>query len=344
MIRSARMRITIAVLVWAMFTGLAGARSKDLEAFFVDVEGGQATLIVTPAGQSVLIDAGWPDNNFRDADRIAAAAKRAGIKKIDFLILTHYHEDHVGGVPQIAQKLPVGTFIDHGPNREPGNKRHQRMIDEYNQTVSNGQHLVVKPGDKLPIKGLDVTVVSSDGNVLSTPLPGAGAENPFCAKTPDKEPDPTENARSLGTFWQMGRFRMVDLGDLTWNKEKQLMCPVNRLGKVDVFVVSHHGLFQSNSPALVDALAPTVAIMDNGAKKGGSPPTYDTLKASPGIQAIWQLHFADEGGKEHNPPDSFIANVDEADTGFYLKLTAREDGSFEVYNPRNKVTKNYGAN
>jgi competence protein ComEC len=326
-----------------MFAGLASARSKDLEVFFVDVEGGQATLMVTPAGQSVVIDAGWPDNNFRDADRIAAAAKRAGVKKIDFFILTHYHEDHVGGVPQLAQKLAVVNFIDHGPNREPGNKRRQRMLDEYDQAVSNAQHLVVKPGDKLPIKGLDVTVVSSDGNVLPIALAGAGDQNAYCGKTPDKEPDQTENARSLGTFWQMGRFRMVDLGDLTWNKEKELMCPVNRLGKVDVFVVSHHGLYMSNSPALVDALAPTVAIVDNGAKKGGSPATYDTLKDAPGIQAIWQLHFADEGGKEHNAPDAFIANVDEADTGFYLKLTAHEDGSFEVYNPRNKVTKSYVA-
>ena len=337
------MPIRLALLLALLFSALASARSKDMEIFFIDVEGGQSTLIVTPAGQSVLIDAGWPDNNFRDANRIAAAAKRAGIKKIDYFILTHYHEDHVGGVPQIAAKLPIGTFIDHGPNREQGNKRQQRMIDAYNQTVAGAQHMIVKPGDKLPIKGADVTVVSADGNMIQTPLPGAGEQNVYCAKTPDKEKDLTENARSLGTYWQVGQFRMVDLGDLTWNKEKELMCPVNRLGKVDLLIVSHHGIDWSSSPALIDAIAPKVAIMDNGAKKGGSPSTYDTLKASPGIQAIWQLHFAEAGGEEHNPPDSFIANVDEADTGFYLKLTVHPDGSFVVYNPRNKMTKNYAA-
>jgi beta-lactamase superfamily II metal-dependent hydrolase len=337
------MPLRIAVLLIFLSAGFASARDKDLEAYFIDAEGGQATLIVTPSGQSVLIDAGWGDNNFRDANRIAAAAKRAKVKKIDYFILTHYHADHVGGVPQLAEKLKVGTYIDHGPNRETGSKRQQRMVDDYNKTISGAQHIVAKAGDKLPIKGMDVTVVSADGNVIQNSLPGAGEQNAWCAKTPDKQTDTSENARSLGTFWQMGKFRMADLGDLTWNKEKELVCPVNRLGKVDVFIVSHHGLDWSNSPALVDAVAPKVAIMGNGAKKGGSPDTYDTLKASPGIQAIWQLHFAEAGGKEHNTADAFIANVDEADTGFYLKLTAHSDGSFEIYNPRNKMTKSYSV-
>jgi len=319
------------------------ARSKDLEVYFVDVEGGQATLIVAPSGQSALVDSGWPDNSFRDANRIAAAAKLAKVKKIDYFILTHYHEDHVGGVPQLVQKLPVGTFVDHGPNREQGNKRQMRQASEYEQAVAGAQHIVAKPGDKLPLKGVDVTVVSADGMMLPTALPGAGSQNSSCASTPDKEPDPSENARSLGTFWQFGKFTMLDLGDLTWNKEKELMCPINRIGKVGVDVVSHHGIDQSNSPALIDGIAPRVAIMDNGARKGGSPSTYDLLKAAPGIEAIWQLHFSEEGGKEHNPADSFIANIDEADAGFYLKLTAHEDGSFEVYNPRNKFSRTYAA-
>ncbi len=340
----ARMRISFTWLMFFCLPLFLSARAKDLEVYFVDVEGGQATLMVAPSGQSVLVDSGWGDNNFRDANRIAAAAKLAKIKKIDYFILTHYHDDHVGGVRQLVQKLPVGTFVDHGPNREQFDKRaQQRMVSDYEQAVSGAQHLVVKPGNKIPVKGLDVTVVTADGNALSTALPGAGDQNSYCAATPDKEQDPTENARSLGTFWQFGQFRMADLGDLTWNKEKGLMCPVNRLGKVDVFIVSHHGLNWSNSPALVDAIAPKVAIMDNGAKKGGSPSTYDLLKAASGLQAIWQLHFAEEGGKEHNAPDSFIANVDEADTGFYLKLTAHEDGSFEVYNPRNKHSEQYGT-
>jgi beta-lactamase superfamily II metal-dependent hydrolase len=338
------MRIFAAVVIASLLPAMAGARSKDLEIYFVDVEGGQATLMVTPSGQSVVIDAGWPDNGFRDANRIAAAAKLAKVKKIDYFILTHYHDDHVGGVPQLAQKLPVGTFIDHGPTREHSDKKsQQRMVADYEQEVAKAQHLVVKPGDKLPIKGIDATVVAADGNVLPVALPGAGDQNRSCDSTPDQEADPTENARSLGTYWKFGKFRTLDLGDLTWNKEKTLVCPVNLLGKVDVFIVSHHGIKLSNSPALVNAIAPRVAIMDNGAKKGGSPGTYDTLKAAPGLEAVWQLHFSEEGGKEHNPPDSFIANIDEADSGFYLKLTAHEDGSFEVYNPRNKRTESYPA-
>lgn len=335
------MHLILALLVAMGLPVLASAKSKDLQIFFVDVEGGQSTLMVTPSGESILIDAGWPDNSDRDASRIAAAAKKAKVKKIDYFILTHYHEDHVGGVPQLVEKLPVGTFIDHGPNREEGDKRQQRLVDDYNKAIAGSKHLVVKPGEHLPISGIDGTVVSADGEVLSSPLPGAGEQNSYCAATPDKETDPTENARSLGTVWQFGSFRLVDLGDLTWNKEKALMCPVNRIGKADLFVVSHHGLNWSNSPALVDAIGAKVAVMDNGAKKGGSPSTYDVLKNAPGLQAIWQLHFAEEGGKEHNAPDSFIANIDEADTGYYLMLTAHEDSSFEVYNPRNKMRKMY---
>jgi competence protein ComEC len=337
------MRLTLVLLLAMALPVLSAARSKDLRIFFVDVEGGQSTLMVTPSGQSILIDAGWPDNSDRDALRIAAAAKSAKIKKIDYFILTHYHADHVGGVPQLVQKLPVGTFIDHGPNREEGNKRQQRLVDDYNNAIAGAKHLVVKPGEHLPISGIEGTVVSADGNVLSGPLPGAGEQNRYCASTPDKEIDPSENARSLGTLWQLGGFRFVDMGDLTWNKEKELMCPVNRLGRVDLFVVSHHGLNWSNSPALVDAIGAKAAVMDNGAKKGGSPSTYDVLKNAPGLRDIWQLHFAEEGGKEHNAPDSFIANIDEADTGYFLKVTAHEDGSFEVYNPRNKFSKTYGA-
>lgn len=337
------MRPTLALLLSLSLSCLLQARSKELQVYFIDVEGGQSTLMVTPSGQSVLIDAGWGDNNYRDADRIAAAAKRAKVKKIDYFILTHYHSDHVGGVPQLADRLPVGTFADHGVSREAGTKSQDRLVAEYQKAIQGKNHIVVKPGDHIPVKGMEGTVVSADGNVLAEPLSGAGQQNPYCASTPDKEKDPSENARSLGTVWTFGKFRMVDLGDLTWNKEKELMCPVNRIGKADVFVVSHHGLDASNSPALVHALVPRVAIMDNGAKKGGSPSAVDVIKSSPGLEALWQLHFSDAGGKAHNAADSYIANIEDADTGYYLKLTAREDGSFEVYNPRNKFSRSYPA-
>jgi hypothetical protein len=186
-----------------------------------------------------------------------------------------------------------------------------------------------------------VTAVSADGNVLAQALPGAGGPNNACSGVQEKASDPSENARSLGTLIQFGKLRIVDLGDLTWNKELELMCPNNKLGKADIFIVSHHGIDQSNSPALVHALQPRVAIIDNGTKKGNAPSAWDIIKSSPALEDIWQLHFADAGGSEHNATDPFIANVTEADTGFYLKLTAHEDGSFEVFNPRNKYQKTY---
>jgi beta-lactamase superfamily II metal-dependent hydrolase len=318
------------------------AAEKPLEIFFIDVEGGQSTLFVTPSGQSLLVDTGWGYNAFRDANRIVAAAKLAKIKKIDYVLITHYHTDHVGGVPQLAQKMKVDTFVDHGPNRETS-KATESLYSEYQTAIANANHILAKPGETLPIKGLEVTFVSADGNVIDQPLPGAGQPNAACADVQPKATDPSENARSIGMFIKFGALRIVDLGDLTWDKELDLMCPNNKLGKADIFIVSHHGLDQSNSPALVHALQPRVAIMDNGTKKGGAATVFDILKSSPALQDIWQLHFADAGGSEHNTTDPFIANVTEADTGFYLKVTAHEDGSFEVYNPRNKFSKNYPA-
>jgi competence protein ComEC len=337
------MRLLSSALCCALlFTSHIFAAEKALQIFFIDVEGGQSTLFVTPAGQSLLIDTGWGYNAFRDANRIVAAAKLAKIKKIDYVWITHFHSDHVGGVPQLVQKMTVEHFVDHGPNREES-KATQTLYSEYQKAIASTDHIVLKPGDKLPIKGMDVTVVSGDGNVLAQALPGAGAPNEACSGVPQKASDPSENARSLGAVIQFGKLRIVDLGDLTWNKELELMCPNNKLGHADIYIASHHGIDQSNSPALVHALEPRIAILDNGSKKGGSPSAWDIIKSSPALQDIWQLHFADEGGSEHNTTDPFIANVTEADTGFYLKLTAHEDGSFEVFNPRNKYEKSYPA-
>lgn len=319
----------------------AMAASKPLEIYVIDVEGGQSTLFVTPQGQSLLIDTGWPGNAFRDADRIVAACKRAKVKKIDYLLITHFHIDHVGGVPQLVAKMPVGTFIDHGPTRETSNSS-VVPYNDYMKAIGTSNHMVVKPGDHLPIKGLDAVVVSADGNVINQPLPGAGQPNPFCEGVPKKELDKSENARSIGLVMTFGEMKIVDLGDLTWNKELDLMCPNNKLGKTNLLIVSHHGMDLSNSPALVHGLAPSVAIFDNGSHKGASAPAWDTVKSSPGLADIWQLHFADAGGKEHNTADPFIANVTEADTGFYLKVEADQSGAFKVYNARNKFTKEYG--
>lgn len=316
--------------------------ARDMEIYFVDVEGGQSTLFVSPSGQSLLIDTGWPGNAFRDANRIVKAAKMADVKKIDYLLITHYHVDHVGGVPQLAAKMHIGTFIDHGPNREESNSTRVGYAD-YLKAMDGANHLVVKPGDHLPIKGFDAVVVSADGNVIEQPLPGAGQPNPYCEKTPQKETDTTENARSAGLVITYAGVRIVDLGDLTWNKELELVCPNNKLGKADIDVVSHHGLDLSNSPALLGALQPIVAVMDNSAKKGGSPAAWDVVEHAPRLQNLWQLHFADEGGKEHNVPDAFIANVTEGDTGYPLKVVIRKDGYFTVTNLRNKFSKEYAT-
>jgi len=331
-------------LVWALLfsASVAAAANKPLEIYFVDVEGGQATLFVTPAGQSLLIDTGWEYNAFRDANRIVKAAKLAGIKRIDYVQITHYHQDHVGGVKQLVEKMPVSTFIDHGPNREDSAATNH-LYAEYETEITGKNHIVVKPGDTLPIRGIDAVVVTADGNIIDHPLPGAGEQNGACAGVEQKATDTTENARSAGTVFTFGQLHIVDLGDLTWNKELELMCPVNKIGRADILVVSHHGIDQSNSPALVHALRPRVAVFDNGSKKGAVPSAWDIVKSSPGLLDIWQLHFADASGSEHNAQDPFIANVNEADTGFYLKLTAHEDGSFEIYNPRNKFSKQYPA-
>ncbi|MBV8069174.1 MAG: MBL fold metallo-hydrolase [Acidobacteriaceae bacterium] len=336
------MRALLVALSALACTVAMQAAEKQLEIFFIDVEGGQATLFVAPGGHSLLIDTGWGYNAYRDANRIAAAAKLAKIKKIDYVLITHYHTDHVGGVPQLIEKIPVGTFIDHGPNRE-SSKTTETLYSEYQAATSSANHILAKPGEQLPVKGMDVTVVSADGNVLDHSLPGGGQANSFCTDVQQKASDPSENARSVGVVITFGSLKIVDLGDLTWNKELELVCPNNKLGRADIFVVSHHGFDESNSPALVHALQPRVAIMDNGNKKGASPAAWDIVKSSPGLQGLWQLHFADAGGSEHNAEDPFIANVTEADTGYYLKVTADPDGSFRVYNARNKLSKEYPA-
>jgi competence protein ComEC len=332
-------------LVLSVFAVLGPALlvGRPLEIFLIDVEGGQSTLIVSPSGQSLLIDTGWRGFDGRDADRIVQAGKAAKIKQIDFLLITHYHRDHVGGVPQLAERMKIGTFVDHGPNMEDSRVVKEDYAD-YVKTLQRGEHLVMKPGGSVPIKDLKVQVLSASGEVLQAPLAGAGQPNSFCASTPKRDPDPTENARSLGVLITFGSFRFLDLGDLTWNKELELMCPNNPIGTVDVYLTSHHGLNQSGSPALVDAVHPRVAIMNNGARKGGNPDAWQIVKDSPGLEDLWQLHYSMEGGKDHNMPDSFIANVDEHCQGSYLRLTAESNGSFTVVNSRNKFQRIYKAN
>jgi competence protein ComEC len=314
--------------------------AKNLEIYCIDVEGGQATLMVAPSGESLLVDTGWGGHNRRDAERIAAAAKAAGVKRIDYLVITHFHTDHVGGVAQLSEKLPIRNFVDHGTTveTEPGE---QVLFKQYVSHREKGKHIPVKAGDTIPIKELDVRVVSAGGQVLGVPLAGAGKPNPECGSFQKAAEDKSENAQSVGIVVQFGNFRLVDLGDLTINKEAELVCPANKLGTADLFIVSHHARSTSNPAVLLRALAPRAAIVENAAKKGGDPPVLKILKETPGLQEVWQLHYSVAGGRELNAADPYIANLNEICEAKWLKVTATKDGSFTIENSRNKHQKTY---
>lgn len=319
------------------------AHPARLRIFFIDVEGGQSTLIVTPRGQSLLVDTGWPDFNGRDAERIAQAAKLAGIHRINYLFITHFHADHVGGVPQLAARIPIDHFLDHGPDAQKG-PADQELDSAYLKVAKMGTRRVVKPGDVIPLEGVKVVVVAAAGKHLLKPLAGAGQANPYCSETEPMPIDPTENAESAGFVLTYGKFRFVDLGDLTWNKEIALMCPQNRLGRADLFLASHHSNANSNSRALVWALRPRVTIIDNAPQKGGAPESWKRIEEAPGRERIWELHYSAAGGKEANAAPEYIANAQDApDQGHYLEVSARPDGGFTVTNSRNGFKVDYPA-
>jgi beta-lactamase superfamily II metal-dependent hydrolase len=306
-------RIFVFLATFALAAAMGSAQnkpSKSLDIYFIDTEGGHATLYVAPTGESLLMDTGNPGG--RDTDRIMAAIQAAGVKQIDHLILTHYHVDHVGGLEELAKRIPILHFIDHGPTSEPREQvaGFQKM---YAEMYGKVKHTVAKPGDKIPFDGITVAVVTSNGEVLKTPLPGGGKPNPACAdfKPRDESHVDPDNPMSVGVVFTYGKFRTINLGDFTWNKEQELMCPNNQIGTVDLYLTSHHGIDQSGSAALVHALQPRVAVMHNGAYKGGAVQTMQVLHTSPGLQDIWQLHWAYAAGLEYNSPALFIANLDD---------------------------------
>jgi competence protein ComEC len=319
-------------LVLLLALSAAANAAKTLDIYFIDVEGGQSTLIVSPSGQAMLIDAGYAGNSGRDADRIAATAKLGKVKHIDDVLITHLHGDHVGGVPNLLERLPVGTFLDHGPSVELNGK----YPEPYEAAFTKSQHRAVKPGEKIDIKGLDVTVMSAARQVIQR----KGEANQYCAGIAQQEGEMGEDPQSAGVLIQFGKFRFLDLGDLRWNPQLELLCPENRVGKLDLYLTTRHG---ADAPLAIYAMAPRVAIMNNGPRKGGAPEGWKTIKASPGLEDLWQLHFAVANGKEANVPDVFIANLEEACQGLYLKVSASENGAFTVYNPRNKFSKTYAA-
>jgi competence protein ComEC len=371
--------LTTAAVVAAMcfHAGLDGAAAQTrstLDIYVVDVEGGNATLYVSPSGESVLMDTGnvAPEAAVRDSGRIMDAVKDAGLTKIDNLIITHWHGDHFGGMAELAKRIPVSNYVDHGPNIQP-----QPAFDEFftkalPELYAKAKHTIAKPGDVVPVAGLDWRIVSSAGQVLKTPLagaPGVGTANASCASFKPQAPDPTENAQSVGSVISFGKFRVVQLGDLTWNKEFELMCPNNPIGTADLMVASHHGLPISNSAVLVHAVRPRVVIVNNAIRKGASPEAMRTYFSSPGIEDVWQSHFSLLGGQEYTVPGMFIANgIDQPmfalpvepmaapapganvppppphnGRAYWIKVSAKSDGTFTVTNQRNGFAKTYAA-
>jgi competence protein ComEC len=335
--------VFLAVSIWLV--PVAGA-PKPLGIYFIDVEGGQSTLIVDPQGESLLIDTGWDDFNSRDADRIVAAAKSAGIDHIDDAIITHYHSDHAGGVPQLAAKIEIGTFFDHGANTETSADT-TRVYNSYLKVAAQAKRVTVQPGFVLPLKGMHVQVLTAAGAEITEPLPGAGQPNPLCASEPNYPRDPSENSQSVGVLITFGKFRFIDLGDLTNLKELGLACPRNLIGTVDLYLTTHHGTAHpgtgdgSNARAIVDMLRPRVAVMDNSAIKGGHPVAWQIVHDAPGLEDQWQLHYSIQGDRDHNVDEKFIANVGADDQGNYIKVAAEPDATMTVTNSRNNFSKTY---
>jgi beta-lactamase superfamily II metal-dependent hydrolase len=362
------MRLCIIVV---LSVGLFAARpasqpSERLQIYVVDVEGGKAMLVVSPSGESLLVDTGnIGDDARRDASRILAAAGDAGLQRIDHLITTHWHRDHVGAMALVARQLPIGEFIDHGANIQPDPVVDAFLRDTYPPLYRKSRHTVVNPGDTIPLAGVDVRVLTSAGESIRTPVSGTGVPNPYCADFKRGSDANTENIQSIGLLFTFGRFRAIDLADLTVNKGFQLMCPVNPVGTVDLLMVSHHGQPPGNSQVLIHAIDPRVAIMNNGTRKGGQPAVMKLLYTAPRLEDLWQLHASQLSGQEYTVPGLFVANswdrpqlampiapLEPAGRGhgaapahdgpaYWIKVSAHQDGTFAITNGRNGFAKVY---
>jgi competence protein ComEC len=347
-------RLLSVVCVFALLSGRAGTAAQTpraLDVYTIDVEGGKSVLIVSPSGESMLIDVGWPKAANRDAstDQIVEAVTKVGLKQIDYLVLSHFDVDHIGDVQALASRVPIRHLVDHGDIQLPaGVTAVPDRFTTYAALRRTIDHTVVKPGDRIPLKGVTVDVVAAGAARLIKPLkgPDAGAANSLCAANPQAAeiPRDVEDNQSIGLLLTFGNFRMLDLADLEAHHSHDLVCPANLIGKVDVYHVNVHGQFKGMAPEVVGALQPTVAIMGNGARKGADPTTWPILRAAPGLQDIWQVHYSEAGTSETNPPPDFIANLQgAADAHQLIKLSVLPDGTYTITNTRNGFTRTYHA-
>ena len=324
----------------------APADAQHLEIYFVDVEGGAATLIVTPAGESLLVDTGNQREDGRDAKRMYQAAQHAGLKRIDHLLTSHFHGDHFGGVAELGKLIPIGKFYDNERTDLPEDPTDPKLYEAYLE-AAKGQTQALRPGDEIRLKQvagaarIGLLVVASGGEAIQLKT---AKENPECKQAKPKPTDTSDNARSVGFVLTLGNFRFLDLGDLTWNIEHKLACPVDVIGRVDLYQVTHHGLDSSSNPVLLRSIKPQVAVANNGAHKGIYPKVMKTLRSLPSLEDIYQGHRNLDYGDKGNTAPELIANLgtEEECQGHLIKVAVAPNGtSYTVTNGRTGQSRNY---
>jgi beta-lactamase superfamily II metal-dependent hydrolase len=350
MLLKALTRLAWLVALVMIAPGTAASQTRDLDIYWVDVEGGAATLIVAPSGESLLYDSGWEVGD-RDAKRIAAAAQQAGLQKIDHFVLSHYHADHAGGLQALAKLIPIGRCYDRGDFIEPAN---QRWYDGY-QSVCRDKRTILHAGDTIPIKDLKVDIVASNGQLVPKPMAGGGAANPLCATAQNKPKDVPENQLMVGAMVTYGKFKFLDLADLDWEKEMELACPVNMLGQISIWQAGRHGALDgAGAPGFLYAVKPQVVVVNNGPRKGLGGPSpgktkadsvhYERIAKTPGIEGVWQGHRS-LLDPDHNTNEDMIANFEDtaACQGHWIRASVGRDGRYTITNGRNGFSRSYTA-